>query len=205
MTTPRISRYRFDNESRRWLDTRSGRVVPAAAIEDEMRQHQEATFEVLDNATEQLYEGRLNIPQWQVVIALELKAAHLAQSMFAVGGKANLTPVNYGRVGGVLADEYRFLNQFAQDIGAGQVSRAQALARVKQYGRATQQAFWREFAQATPDTEVIYWELNIAEHCSDCIDLATNSPYTAETIPTFPGAGETECRGNCKCNLRRGA
>ena len=201
MTTPDITRYRYNNNAQRWVSTTSGRFVSNDEVNGEMRRHQEATFSTLDGLTRQLYGGNITLEQWQLAVASELKDAHLAQSMFAVGGKANMTQANYGRVGGVLADEYRYLSRFAYSIANGTVSEAQALARIRQYGRATQQSYWREFALES--RAQFRWQLNPAEHCGDCVALSAGGPYTADTLPTYPGAGDTACRGNCNCTLER--
>lgn len=204
MTTPNpvnTGAYGYNNTAQRWYNTTNGRFVSESAVTNEMRVHQAATYRVLDNATRQLYAGSITVEQWQTVIAYELKDAHLAQALYAIGGKNNATRANYGRVGGTLADEYRYLSNFANDISAGRVSEAQALARIRQYGNATQQSYWREYAGAS--REQLNWRRTPGESCTGCVDLEANSPYTAATLPTYPGAGATPCRGNCNCVLER--
>ena len=191
--------YVYSQSARRWVNVSMGQFVPDITVINEMRRHVAATFDILDNLTSQLYRGQITLGQWQIAVASELKDAHLAQSMFAVGGKQNMSAVEFGRVGGTLADEYRHLSQFADDIAAGRVSAAQAQARIQQYGKAAQQSFWREYSLTRPG--LINWVLHPADHCPDCVDLAAGSPYTAATLPTHPGAGETVCRGNCNCTL----
>jgi len=206
--TPDISQFRYNNNAQRWTNASTGRFVPEQSVISEMRRHQTATYETLNSLTRQLYAGRINIAQWEIAIASQLKDAHLAQAIFAVGGRANMTSVEYGRVGGTLRDEYRYLANFANDIASGRISERQALARIQQYGNATQQSYWREYALASKSD--IYWNLTPADHCQasanglGCVDLALGSPYTVETLPTFPGAGATTCRGNCTCFLSRG-
>lgn len=192
--------YAYNNTAQRWFDTVNGKFVSESAVTDEMRIHQTATYNVLDNVTRQLYAGSITLEQWQIAVASELKDAHLAQSMFAVGGKNNMGQANYGRVGGTLADEYRYLANFASEIAAGTVSEAQALARIRQYGNATQASYWREYKLAS---ELIYWNLSVAEHCQSCITLASGSPYKPNELNQVPGDGNTQCRGNCKCTLTR--
>lgn len=208
MTTPQpnsllTGQYGYNNTAQRWYNTTNGQFVSEQAVTDEMRVHQQATYGVLDSLTRQLYSGSITLEQWQIGVAAELKDAHLAQALYAIGGKNNATQANYGRVGGTLADEYRYLSNFASDIASGVVSEAQALARIRQYGNSTQQSYWREYDLQTPPDEVIIWELGSAEHCPDCIALAAGSPYEAGECPTEPGAGATRCRGNCQCTKRR--
>lgn len=202
--TQTMSRYAYNNKLQRWQQVSNGRIVSGRQLADEMQRHMSATYDALEGLTRQVYAGQLNVAQWQIAVAQELKDAHLAQAMFAVGGKRNMTAVDYGRVGGVLADEYRYLSNFADDIASGTRSLAQSLPRIRQYGNSSQQAYWRAMTTRTTDEEWIHWELNPAEHCQDCLDLAGSSPYKPGNLPTWPGAGETRCRGNCNCTLRRG-
>lgn len=194
--------YNYDNRSQRWRDADNGRFVSETAVRAELENVVSATYDELDTLTRQMYAGNISVQQWQVSVAQSLSDAHLAQSMFAVGGRANMTQANWGRVGGVLRDEYRYLSRFANDIASGRVSEAQALARIQQYGNATYQSYWREYAHTS--SGLLYWRLSPAEHCGDCLTLSGDSPYTAQTIPTYPGAGQTTCRGNCRCYLERG-
>ncbi|MEO0595076.1 MAG: hypothetical protein AAF126_03100 [Chloroflexota bacterium] len=202
MTTPRLP-YNYDNSTQRWRDPNTGRFVSEDVVVAEMRTHVEATYSTLDSLTERLYSGSITVQQWQVAVASELKDAHLAQSMFANGGRNNMTPVEYGRVGGVLADEYRYLQNFAEQIARGEISEAQARARIRQYGNATKQSYWREYTQRR---EYVRWNLQPGESCADCIALDSggldgNGLFRADELPTVPGAGDTVCRGNCNCIL----
>lgn len=200
MTTPQFS-YQYNNNANRWTNPVTGRFVAESEVVAEMRTHQTATYTALDNLTSDLYARNINLAQWQVAVAQELKDAHLAQAMFGAGGRANMSPTEWGRVGGTLANEYGFLTNFANDIANGTVSEAKALARIKQYGNATQQSYWREYASQSEN--LLYWLLASVRNCPDCIDLALNSPYTTDSIPTYPSAGVTRCHGNCKCTLVR--
>jgi hypothetical protein len=48
------------------------------------------------------------------------------------------------------------------------------------------------------------WILGGAEnHCQDCPYLATNSPYTKDTLYTEPRGFDTPCGGSCDCRLTR--
>jgi len=201
LLAPTAARYVYNNRLLRWQEVATGRMVGEATVINQMRRHVAATFDTLDELTVRLYAGELTVQQWQTAVAAELKDAHVAQAMFARGGKVNMGATEYGRVGGTLADEYGYLSRFADDIAAGRQSLARARARVKQYGRATQQSYWREWALVSPGK--VYWRLNPAEHCEDCINLEAANPYTANTLPTYPGAGATACRGNCNCHLER--
>jgi hypothetical protein len=78
--------------------------------------------------------------------------------------------------------------------------------RVRMYGGAADDAFYRGFASSLPSSAVIHWRLGVAEHCEDCLHLAAISPYSKpgggrNPLPTVPRNGDTECLTNCRCHL----
>lgn len=166
----------------------------AAHIQDAQRE--------LEALTRALHGGRIDLDEWENAAAGVLKDLHLSASGYARDGALNMGQREYGRVGGALADEYRFLHKFAEDIQSGNVSEAQALARIDQYGKAGQQAYWREQALALPE---VWWVLNPGESCGDCVSLAAGSPYKPGELKQVPGSGSTACRGNCNCTLEERA
>lgn len=201
MTTPILdSLFNFDNTAQRWRDSSTGRFVSNEAVVSEMRVHQEASYSTLESLTKSLYRGDISLAQWQIATASELKDAHLAQAIFAAGGRANMGQAEWGRVGQTLREQYGFLDKFAQAIADGTVSEAQALARIDMYGDATQQSYWGEWAQGRKGKK-IYYRLNISEHCSDCLDRVAGNPYTFETLRGYPGDGSTKCGARDKCTM----
>ena len=200
--TQSISDFAYNNNAGRWTSVSSGRFVPTNDVVNQMRLHTAGTFSTLDSLTNQLYDGSITVQQWQLSVASELKDAHLAQAMFGAGGRRNMTSVEFGRVGGTLRSEYGFLDGFAQDIANGNQSRAQSLARIRQYGRASQQSYWQEHRQSISNrNNLVSWVLGIAEHCPDCSALADSSPHNPLELSIVPGSGGTRCRGNCNCTL----
>jgi hypothetical protein len=143
LTSPILtSAYNYDNSAQRWRNSSDGRFVSHSSVVDEMRVHQQATYAALEGATRQLYAGRINVAQWQLITAQEIKDAHLAQGIFGAGGRANMDFAAWGRVGQTLREQCGFLDNFARQIAAGHITEAQALARMKMYGNATQQSYY---------------------------------------------------------------
>lgn len=51
--------------------------------------------------------------------------------------------------------------------------------------------------------QLLEWVVTSGRPCSDCPELERGSPYGPDNpLPTFPGAGDTECLTNCLCLLR---
>lgn len=167
--------------------------------------HIDVAGQELAALTQRLYAGQLNLAQWEAAAAGVLKDAHLSASA-AARGIDGMGSVEFGRVGGNLGDEFRWLSRFADDVAAGRVSEAQALARIQQYANASQQAYWSEFGrqakvltglprldqvpcdgktrcrgncncELTSDENGLHWNLRAGESCPDCMALAAGSPY----------------------------
>lgn len=201
MTSPILtSTYNYDNRAERWRDSASGRFVSNDNVTAEMQRHQTATYSTLEGLTNQLYAKQISLAEWQLGVAAELKDAHLAQAMFGAGGRANMGFREFGRVGQTLREQYGFLNNFAADIAAGKVSQAQALARIRQYGSASQQSYWAEYAEANNGKQ-FYYVLHPAEHCPDCLARVAGNPYTKDTLQGYPGDGSTRCGPYDACTL----
>lgn len=102
----------------------------------------------------------------------------------------------------VVNGESEFLQGFVEDLQAGRYegkaeaaqTRAQAYA-----GRLTGSANEAAALTSDPETE-IHWHLHAGESCPDCVRIAAGSPYTPETIPTWPGMNQTQCVFNCRCS-----
>jgi len=130
--------------------------------------------------TRDMYAGNLLISDWQVTVAAELKDAHMANAMFAAGGRSNMTPEAWARVESTLIKEYDYLSEFSAQIESGAISEAQAVARVQQYSNAIEQSYWNEWVAGT--------------------DIPADWS-TLPVLPGVPGDGSTTCRGNCQCWL----
>jgi hypothetical protein len=194
----RGEQFYYDDDTQQWFSTVTAEPVPEDVVFSVMHAKQDATYDALDSLTAALYTGTLTLAAWEVAVAQELREAHLALALFAVGGARNMTPATLAAVSLTLASQFGYLHDFARDIALGGVTEAMAKARARMYGNTAQKSYWDFY---TRGARRIVWQLNPAEHCPDCLGLAANSPYTESTLPTVPGAGDTRCRSNCKCTL----
>ena len=106
--------------------------------------------------------------------------------------------------------ESEYLNNFIEDIKAGRYTDADGNLRV---GAVKQRANLyiskvrgtanEAFVNASDDDELFDWIMLGTEHCDDCPQFAALSPFTKSELYTYPGAGDTECLGNCQCILVR--
>ncbi len=98
-------------------------------------------------------------------------------------------------------EEQKYLNSFIKDIIKGQ-----SVSKVKQRIHNYAESLWTIFNSAKvihlPPGVVIYWVLESDNPCKSCRQLNKWSPFTRNTLPTTPRAGDTICRSNCWCRLR---
>lgn len=114
--------------------------------------------------------GSINVQQWTLDMRELIKNTYRAQYELAIGGRENMTPADYGRLGGILQEQYRYLQGFADDLAAGRLSPSQAMYRARMYINSSTQAFERARAAGF-----------------------------GLTLPQYPGDGGTQCLTNCKC------
>jgi hypothetical protein len=74
-------------------------------------------------------------------------------------------------------------------------------ARAELYGERGKAIFEAGSVASMPNDALLTWKMQPAEHCSTCPVYASNSPYTKETLPGFPGEGFhlTQCGVRCHC------
>lgn len=135
----------------------------------------------LEALTKALFNGSITAEQWGLSVTSTLKDLHISNAVVGAGGVDNLDFTSYGRIGGNLADEYSHLHDLLQGVADGDVSEAQAIARLNQYAKASEQAFWNE------RKDLMEQQASWAS-----LPLLTQSPRD----------GRTTCFGNCNCQLR---
>lgn len=108
--------------------------------------------------------------------------------------------------------EAPFLQGFMDDISNGRYIDDEGnwkLGQIKQRAslyvgkmRGTASEAW---AKAAPLDERVYWVMLAMEHCTDCPEMAAltaSKEFTASELWAYPGSGDTQCLGNCRCVLR---
>jgi hypothetical protein len=153
--------------------------------------------------------GLLAPRDWEAQMREEIKAEYIRQYMLGRGGRGNMTSEDWGSIGGMLAEQYRYLKDFAKLVQEGKLSEAQIRARSAMYVNSAREGFERGQARANPDAIDVIWVLGPVktEHCADCVAFAdmgwqkiADDPYQG----AMPGSGDTACLTNCACHLEYG-
>jgi 8-oxo-dGTP pyrophosphatase MutT (NUDIX family)/GNAT superfamily N-acetyltransferase len=140
-----------------------------------------------------------------------------AEPVVAAGGglgaivASQLQPINFIGSGlpGDPLNEIIPGNALFGSKAAGKAGAANAFTqRVEQYGRNIRSYATRGEMSAFDDIPeeaiLVWWELGVADHCVDCIQMADLSPFSLAVLDSngiAPGSGHTSCGANCACDF----
>lgn len=128
--------------------------------------------EIVTGVTQDLVEERITLQQWEQRMRDEVRISYVDLYVASKGGRAQMSPRDWGIVGHMLRDQYAYLRQFTDQITAGMAPGVIGM-RARQYIRSASQAFER----------------------------ATTERYGMPRLTQYPGDGQTACHGNCQCHL----
>lgn len=157
-----------------YVSTALGKLLTRPA-EDALLEHGiTINTNTVTDVTNQLLENRINAAQWEAVMRQSLKENYIQQYLLGVGGKNNLTQADFGSIGGMLAEQYKYLRNFAQQIENGELTPKEIMRRAMMYANSAREAWNRARGRAHGIPE--------------------------GALPDYPGSGNTECLTNCKCH-----
>lgn len=197
---PRKPRFTWSVESGRYRDTRTGRYISELRIRSGIDRAIARSSREMSAMSEDLRAGRISLSEWSRLMREEIKSQQIAAATIARGGAAQMSPTDYGRVGGAVANQYRYLNRFEKQIAKGLVLDGRFKARVDLYSeaaRTTYETTKRERVEHSGGEE----ERNIlgdAQHCEECEELTAAG---WQPIGSMPPPGRRQCGNRCKCRL----
>jgi hypothetical protein len=160
--------------------------------------------------TQLMANGEMTIQEWQDRMVAEIRNAYAEQAILAAGGRAQMTQQFWGAVGGLLRVQYRFLENFAQEIRAGHLSAGQIGARITMYINSARSAFWRirDFIEKIKGNDQERWiPVGDDKTCGPCAEageagwqpIGTFAQPGSGTVRREPGTTQCEGLTNCRC------
>lgn len=127
----------------------------------------------VDALAERLFTGNVSIGAWEESMKKMIRELCASTAAISKGGWDNMTFQEWGRLGPVLKEQYRFLHSYAEYISANSdtVSIDYLKARANMYGR--------------PSAHIM--------------SMMTAGIEISHLLPWLPGDLSTLCDGNCKC------
>ena len=194
--------YVYDKRLGRYRNLHTGRIVSNKTVLSHLEKANDAFYRRnIRQITNRFVSGNIDLAAWQEHVAKELRDAYRTNMIAGRGGVKNMTQVDWGRMGGRLKNEYRYLNTFAKEIEMGQLSEKQIKARIEQYARGTRKAYYDGLTAAMRDAEMLYERRYTdpgAQNCDDCLGYEAQGWQPIGSLPE-PGL-ECQCGSNCRCD-----
>lgn len=160
------------------------------------------SFDAVTSFANLLTDGFITPKQWHDMMREEIKAEYIRQYLAGIGGVEQMTAKNWGSVGGMIADQYRYLLGFYEEVQVGNLSVEQIISRSKMYINSSREALSRaqELVAKAVGNDQEKWNLGavMTEHCTDCVGYDSMGWQPVGTFP-YPGDGSTECVTGCQC------
>ena len=161
--------------------------------------------------TDDLVNSRITVQEWLLEMRKSVRDVNSAQYMLARGGRNAMFQTDLDALSDIIKEQYDFLQQFGEEVRAGNLSASQITARSELYmessTRAHEQAKAASYDIELPeypadgnqicrarcrcrweinvleDKVEAYWLLNVAaKHCDSCLSNAAKwAPYTIQT------------------------
>lgn len=132
---------------------------------DKQRQEMEAHVS-------RLASGQITVNDWLAQSRETIKQTFVAEYVLGHGGRGSMSPADWGRLGPMCKNQYKYLQGFAEDIQKG-MSEEAIKSRANMYIEAARQGYER----GASETRGI------------------------PRLPQYPGDGQTRCLSNCACHL----
>jgi hypothetical protein len=162
----------YDPERKRYRDSESGRTLNQNQVRGLVQQSIDAAASNLSGITSLAGSNQLSPADFNARMRDEIKYAYIREYVLGRGGLGQMTAEDWGSIGGMVADQYRYLGPFSEEIT--NLSEGQIAARAAMYIRSSREGYERAKVRA----------YGIA----------------VDDLPHYPGQGDSQCLTNCKCH-----
>lgn len=204
--------WHWDISANRYRDDITGQFISHLHVLNLIDQSMLTATYVADSLAGFVASGTLSALDWKVAFQAEIKGEYIRQYLAGIGGRKMMTPADWGSVGGMLKEQFQWLDGFYNDIVSGKLTEGQIRARMAMYINSGREAYERAHGRSATKwgADEVAWILNpAAETCPTCEERALlgwmpmneDGSFPSMDGPSYPGDGSTICLTNCKCGL----
>jgi len=106
----------------RYRDLTTGRFASEPEVMEWVATSIRGSSVVTDTLTQQLAQRQLRLGAWQRLMRQEIKDEYIRQYLLGRGGLEQMTQVDWGSIGGMLKEQYGWLDKFVAEIEMGRLS-----------------------------------------------------------------------------------
>jgi len=199
--------YLWDERSGRFRSVKTGRYFSQSRVTAALNDVIDAAAAEMKAASVGLQSGSVTLAQWQLIMEANIKNMHLASAAMAKGGWNQLSNADFGKIGSIVKEEYRWLRKFAGEIASGkQPLNGTFLQRAQEYMRAGKVTYNEMLKRENEKRQRNYVinERHARDSCKgsgSCIEQ-TEFGYMRTDDPRLLPPGRRRCRGFCLCQWR---
>lgn len=200
-------RYTYDPRLHRYRDSQTGRIVPWKTAAGELYDALDSYKAEARGLARQLREGQIDLVTWEGRMRTLIKDTHSTSTILAKGGRNQMSPADWGRVGQRVRGEYAYLANRAREIESG----AQPLdgtldRRAAMYVEAGGKTFHRAL-RLEAEIRGFDEERNVldpfADHCKPkerpgCVEV---TGWGWVGLGELPLVGDRQCLSGCRCTV----
>lgn len=194
-------RFAWDEASGRYRDLQNGRFVSRGKARGLLDAYTDRISDRAAGLSEKLARGEISVGEWETGMRGLIKRTHAVHAAAARGGWERMTPSDWGRVGSVVKEQYRYLRSFSADVALGVVPRTGALAvRARLYAEAGRRSHFDTERRLMVGRGYVEERsvLGVADHCAGCESAAAQG---WQPIGSLPPIGERDCLVRCRCHF----
>jgi hypothetical protein len=202
---PALSQYGYNPKSRRYVNLKTGRFVPAKDVRAAVDAVIDAESMKSHNIGQQLIDGKVTLADWQGQMTSNLKTLHVAMGVAGNGGFQNTSSADFGFIGSLIKKQYAYLRDFAKQVASGaQALNGSLLARAALYvqaGRETYESVVARLANLAGSQQEKSI-LGLADHCTGANSCVEQAARGWAPIGTLVPIGQRKCGPNCHCMMQ---
>jgi len=171
-------RYYVTAEGAAALNVKAGTFIGAARLVSLRDELVDKRRDRVTDLVGDLAAGKIGVNTFGDAMRGEIRAVTIAQYLLGRGGRGSMGSDDWGRTGGLIASQNRYLLGFLQRIreqqANGVFSEKQTAMIARMYMSSSTRAF----------------------------EMATTAARGLPTLPRYPGDGQTRCLTNCRCRWK---
>lgn len=196
-----LKKYRWNPIAGRYIDG-GGRFVSWRSVRIALDAVLDGAERDIKDASARLQAGQITLGEWREVMRTSIKSIHLASAASVMGGWAQMSPADYGRVGKIVRGEYEYLRRFVRQIQRGLPLDGRFLQRTGLYAQSGRTTY-HETERAERAKRGLTEERNILEksahHCTGANSCPEETRRGWVPIGSLVAIGKRKCKANCRC------
>ena len=199
-----MPKYRWEPDAGftgRYRDKSTGRYVKPTVVRDSLDTYlAKSTTGVTDVLTSQLRAGVINTDDFHRSMKAHVKTVHNNAVMLERGGRKAMTQADWGRSGGYIARQNKYLDGMVSDIKSGKQKLDGTLTRrASMYTEAARESFYKSRMSRAGDVGATHVasRLSPADHCEECVKF--DGVFYEIGDKKYKHPGQRICLTSCKC------